>query len=51
MDRYDVVVNKLTEQIAQLSKESAIYYSLFVKEKQITEQLRKELEELKSKDE
>jgi hypothetical protein len=51
MNQYDVIIKKLTDQIAEISRESAIYYSLYAKEKEITEQLKKEISELKSKDE
>lgn len=49
-NQYDVVVKKLTDQIAEISRESAIYYSLFVGAKEEIEQLKKELFDLKNKD-
>jgi hypothetical protein len=51
MNQYDVIIKKLTDQISEISRESAIYYSLYVKEKQENETLQKEISELKSKDE
>jgi diphthamide synthase subunit DPH2 len=44
----DLVVNDLTEQIKNLSKEKAIYVSLATQYKQELEAVKRELEELKN---
>ena len=51
MQQYEIMIKKMSEQIAKLSEESAMYYSLFATEKAKTIELEKELETLKGKDE
>lgn len=45
----DIVVNELTTQIANLSREKAIYVALTTQYKQELDQVKKELEEMKMK--
>lgn len=44
----DIVVEELTKQVAELSKERAIYVSLATQYKQELEAVKRELEELKN---
>lgn len=43
----DIVVQDLCNQVANLSREKAIYFALATEKEQEVQQLRKELEELK----
>lgn len=45
----DIVINELTTQIANLSREKAIYVALATQYKQELDQVKKELEEMKMK--
>lgn len=44
----DIVIDELTKQVAELSKEKAIYVSLATQYKQELEAVKRELEELKN---
>lgn len=44
----DLVIQDLTNQIANLSREKAIFYALSVQKEQENQQLRQELEQLKN---
>lgn len=50
MNQYDVIIKKLSDQIAEISKESAIYFSLYISEKEENKNLKEEVEKLKSTD-
>ena len=47
MNKYDVMVQKLTEQVAELSRDRAIYFGLWTESESKNEQLVEELEKLK----
>lgn len=51
MDKYDVIVNKLSEQIAELSRDRAIFYSLYVTSQEKIKELENELSKQKTEGE